>query len=100
MFEYVWEITEKEAHLVLAVIAQEMGREDKWVHIDRIEHVIAEHNFQFQGDILDRPIKQLLQKDLLLENDAGLKYTIPIGLLHTWIRRHKSLKRVRREFVL
>jgi hypothetical protein len=98
MFEYVWDITEREAHLVLAVVAQEM-REERLIHIDQIEKVIAENNFQIQGDILDGPIKQLLQKDLLFESNTGLEYTVPIGLLHTWIRRHKSLKRVRREFV-
>ncbi len=99
MFEYVWHITTKDAHLVLAVVAQEMRIKTEGVPIDRIENVIAGNGLQLQEDILEGPIKQLLQKDLLCEGDAGLKYTIPIGLLHTWIRRHKSLKRVGREFV-
>jgi len=98
MFQYVWKITGSAAHLILAIIAQEL-KVKRWVPLQRIENVMKENDFSIQGDILDGPIEELLQKNLIIESDSGLEYTIPIGLLHRWIRRYKSLKRVRRELV-
>jgi hypothetical protein len=97
MFEYVWDITCKESHLVLAVLAEEM-QQRTWIPIDRIEEVIREHNVHIEGDIIDGPLQELLERDFAVDN-GNLEYTIPIGLLNTWIKRYKPLKRVRREFV-
>ena len=97
MFEYVWEITNQTEHITLSIIAQEIkGR--TWISIDQIEKILADNNYQIQGDILDTSIKKLIQKDIVLESNSGLEYTIPIGLLRTWLQRYKPLSRVRREF--
>ena len=97
MFEYVWEITDQIDHIALSIIAQEIkGR--TWISIDQIEKILTDNNYQIQGYILDTSIKKLIQKDIVIESNSGLEYTIPIGLLRTWLQRYKPLSRVRREF--
>jgi hypothetical protein len=95
MFEYVWDITEEPDHLVLAIIAEELKKR-KLISIYRIEDLFNENNLDAQKNIIESSIKRLIQKDILLESEGGLEYTIPIGLLRTWIQRNKPLKRVRR----
>ncbi|MGK7895330.1 MAG: TIR domain-containing protein [Xenococcus sp. (in: cyanobacteria)] len=96
MFEYVWEITDQIEHITLSIIAQEIkGR--TWISIDQIEKTLANNNYQIKEYILDTSIKTLIQKDIVLESNSGLEYTIPIGLLRTWLQIHKPLSRVRRE---
>ena len=95
MFEYVWDITGKDSHLVLAILAEEM-RHRTWISVDRIEKIIQEGDVHINGDILDGPLQELLERDFAVDN-GNLEYRIPIGLLSTWIKRYKPLKRVRRE---
>jgi len=96
LFEYVWEITTKEAHLILSIIAKEMATK-KWVPIERIEKLITECDIYFKNDIVSGSIEELLKKNFIMESKATLKYTISTGMLRSWINRHKPLKRVRRE---
>ncbi len=97
MFKYVWDITEQADHIILAIIAQEINSKT-WVSIDRIEDMLNENSLPIQGSRVEDSIKKLIQKEILQESDSGLEYTIPIGLLRTWIKRYKPFRRVRREF--
>ena len=66
-FEYVWDISQKEAHLILAIIVEEMNGK-KWIPIERIGEVIAELNVHIQEDAIDGAIKELLAKNLITES--------------------------------
>ncbi len=96
MFEYVWDTTCKESHLVLAVLAEEMQHRT-WIPDDRIEKVIQESDVQVNEELIDESLQELLERDFAVDN-GNLEYMIPVGLLSTWIKRYKPLKRVRREF--
>jgi len=92
-FDYVWDITPKEAHLLLAIIAYEI-QEKQWISLERIEEAITEHKLSLPEQSVDIALKVLLEKDLIIENQTKLEYTIPMGLLCNWISRYKPLKKV------
>ncbi len=98
MFSYVWQITNRDAHLALAIIAREMNDLSPWVSLDRIEGVIEGLAINFEADVLEGPLSALLNKDLIKERDSGLEYKIAMRLLDDWIKRYKPLKRVLKEF--
>ncbi len=97
-FEYVWDITSKEAHLLLTIIAYEM-QEKQWITLEHIEDMMTKHKLSLSGQSIEIALKALLEKDLIIEHQTKLEYTIPMGLLHTWITHYKPLKKVRREFI-
>lgn len=97
-FAYVWNITSKKAHLMLAIMAQEMNGA-QWIPIERIEEILKREHIQVSAELLDDAVRELVEKDVLAEQQATLEYTIPMGLLQSWVTRYKPLKKVRRELI-
>lgn len=97
-FDYVWDITGTVSHVILAILAEKQTRDRRYIDIEAIEDELDTHGISYDGDITQGPIRELLDKDLILESPAELEYTISMGLLRDWIARYKKVKRVLREF--
>jgi len=94
--DYMWKITRKESHVILAILAEERGGND-WITRDRIQEVMTAEKIAITEDAIDEAIQELVEKDILLERPSQSEYIIPMGLLQRWILNHKPLKKTRRE---
>ena len=121
-FEYIWDITPKEAHVILTILVEEQKNIEKqrkeneqekfslekeqgryeWIALkhmkDRIQKVMTEQNIKISEDTVDDAVQDLLEKDILVESPSKYEYSIPMGLLRQWILNYKPLKKVWREF--
>ena len=93
-FSWIWKQATQEERAILAIIAQESGEEGNFVSLADIERLYHENRWLYKREQVLYALRNLCLDDVLKEVEREDCFKIPVGLMQTWLREAKPLRRV------
>jgi outer membrane protein assembly factor BamB/AAA+ ATPase superfamily predicted ATPase len=93
-FQWIWEQTDQQERLVLAILAQEGGDDRHLLSLGDIEEVYVSHGLPYDHKKVLQALLGLREKDIIESSSNNTRFRVLLGLSQRWLREAKSLRRV------
>jgi outer membrane protein assembly factor BamB len=93
-FQWIWQQTDLQERILLSILAQEGGEDQRLLSLIDIEEIYISHGLAYDHKKVLQALSGLREKDIIENSANNTRFRVLLGLSQRWLRETKSLRRV------